>query len=265
MGEGLSLKEWGSLDLSLSFSCGPPSVSNLGVVWLREASLRGKCWSLPAAVLESPGSFTLDCSESHYRAGFGHSNFPSWLQFRSVTFFESSKRKMLRLDGIQVRKINSQRLLKPRGLLSQHKFLGADIVWDKLRGAQPRGCLSRPSFNEHFWDHGEPQRGVGDAPPHRHFAISCNLQVNKYLHVSSQGGAKEQTPKGQICFIWLFSSWKSCPESQTQWSGCQIHAEGSCWASSQSEPGRRCGNWMMVLGRDGNYRNELEAPLGGEG
>lgn len=137
-------------DLSLSFSCGSPGISSLGVVWLREAPLRGKCWSQPAAVMEGSESVPLHCLESHKRAGFGHSTFPSWRQFRSITFKESSKLKKFHLGGYSGKKNKFPRLLKPRGLLTQCKFLGADSVLDKLRGAQFRGSLSRPSFNEHF-------------------------------------------------------------------------------------------------------------------
>lgn len=50
----------------------------------------------PIADQESSKALTQDCcSEGDKRDDFGHSNFPSWLQFRSVTFKKSSITKLL--------------------------------------------------------------------------------------------------------------------------------------------------------------------------
>jgi len=40
-----------------------------------------------------------------------------------------------------------------------------------------------------------------------------------------------------------------------QLSGCQLYSEDFCQANNQAEPGRTHMSWLMVLGREGKYRN----------
>lgn len=126
-------------DLSLSFRCGPPGISSLELCG-SEAPLRGRCWSQPAAVWRAQRvslwttvqrvATELVLVTVVFHLGHGSGRYLS---------LEVQNQKMFHLGGYSGKKNKFPRLLKPRGLLSQHKFLGADSISDKFRGAQPRG------------------------------------------------------------------------------------------------------------------------------
>lgn len=67
--------------------------------------------------------------------GFRHSNYPSWVQFVSVTFSEVLTKKLLIHLGCYSGGKNKflKAVRKKQTLIRQHKFLGADCVSLKLK------------------------------------------------------------------------------------------------------------------------------------
>lgn len=84
--------------------------------------------------------------------------------------------------------------------------------------------------------------------------LVISMVINIYV---SEAGLNDKYLKDKYVLFGYSAARKHVQLFKCQLSGCWLYGEGFCQASSQAEPGRRHVSWLMVLGREGEYRNEL--------